>query len=174
MAAFGKARVIEAIIARTHEELETLISAARAAHEAATHEESRAEDQHDTRGLEASYLAGAQSERALELERQLVQLKRMLPPRSFSPTDPIVAGALVELEQVGRPGHKARRTVCLVVPQGGGFSVTIESVSVQLLTMGSPLGEAIIGRKAGEIVEIESPNSGSAKGDIEYLILSVS
>ena len=45
------------------EDLLVMTKAALAAHEAATHSESKAEDQYDTRGLEASYLAGAQSKR---------------------------------------------------------------------------------------------------------------
>src|SRR5581483_11142644 len=54
-----KRRLVETVQQHLAEELATLMQAAKAAHEAATHEESKAEDQHDTRGLEASYLAGS-------------------------------------------------------------------------------------------------------------------
>ena len=59
-----KQAIIDRLVEKLQSEAEALVRAAQAAHEAATHEESRAEDHHDTRGLEASYLAGAQAQRA--------------------------------------------------------------------------------------------------------------
>ena len=56
-----KQKLIEAILLELESELSVLADAAKAAHLAATHEESVAEDPHDTRGVEASYLAGAQA-----------------------------------------------------------------------------------------------------------------
>src|SRR3954467_10272478 len=95
--------------------LGVLRQAALAAHEAAVHAESKAEDQYDTRGLEASYLAGAQSKRALELE-ELMALFRHIDILAFGPTTPIAATALVEA--------RSEETVFyyLVMPKGGGLS----------------------------------------------------
>src|SRR4051812_31376659 len=96
-----KRRLVETIQTHLAEELATLMQAAKAAHEAATHEESRAEDAHDTRGLEASYLAGAQAQRAAELQSQLMMWK-FLPLRDFGgPDDVACPAALVELEYQG-------------------------------------------------------------------------
>ncbi len=54
-----------------------LKEAALATYEAATHEESKPENEYDTRGLEASYLAGAQAKRTAEIEELLIILKHL-------------------------------------------------------------------------------------------------
>src|SRR3954467_14708012 len=77
--------------------LGVLRQAALAAHEAATHSESKAEDQYDTRGLEASYLAGAQSKRAAQWE-EVLSIFRHIDLKDFGPATPIASTAIVELE----------------------------------------------------------------------------
>ena len=54
----NKSQLLKEIVAALGESLETLERAARASHNEATHESSRAESKYDTRGLEAAYLAG--------------------------------------------------------------------------------------------------------------------
>ena len=63
-----KQELISAFITQLERDLVTMKEAARNTLQAATHEESKAENEYDTRGLEASYLAGAQSKRAAEIE----------------------------------------------------------------------------------------------------------
>jgi transcription elongation GreA/GreB family factor len=147
--AIHKQQLIDQLVLRLNEEFSTLVQAAKAAHEAATHEESRAEDAHDTRGLEASYLAGAQAARAAELQK-LIAMFRQLPIREFKPGEPIAIGALVELESLGK------RSIHLIAPSGGGISVATDEGSVQVITPQAPLGDALIGRKTGDEVEIET------------------
>src|SRR3954452_6187110 len=96
-----KRRLIETIQAHLAEELATLMQAAKAAHEAATHEESKPEDQYDTRGLEASYLARGQAERLAQLQK-LATILKTHPPRSFGPKEAVAPGALVELDSEGK------------------------------------------------------------------------
>src|SRR4051812_18493840 len=72
-----KQELIQIIMAQLNSELELITQSAKAAHEAATHEESRAEDSHDTRGLEASYLAGAQMARAEALKKTIASYQFM-------------------------------------------------------------------------------------------------
>ena len=55
-----KAQLVEQVIASLTESLHVLEKAARASHEEATHESSKAESKYDTRGPEAAYLAGGQ------------------------------------------------------------------------------------------------------------------
>ena len=62
-----KAELIKQIITSLTESLEVLEKAARASHEEATHESSKAESKYDTRGLEAAYLAGGQARQAKEI-----------------------------------------------------------------------------------------------------------
>ncbi len=140
-------------------ELETIERSAQAAHEAATHEESRSEDSHDTRSIEAGYLAGAQAARAAELKKLLVVF-RDLPVREWGPADLISAGALVQAELDGKPGW-----FFLVGAGAAGMHIEMAGQKVQVVTVQSPLGEALVGRRAGESSEIES-QKGSTEVDI--------
>lgn len=157
----NKKLLLAALITRLQEEFSAVQASAAAACEAATHEESKAEDQHDTRGLEASYLAGAQAGRAADLQR-LISAFRQTDLPDFGPQDPIAPGAIVELEQ-GK-----LKTFCLVVPQGGGLSVPFEGKTLQVVTPQSPLGEELIGRRTGAEFEVEARG-----GTRQYRILSV-
>jgi transcription elongation GreA/GreB family factor len=156
-----RARVIDAIVARLQEDLSVLVRSAQAAHAAATHEESKAEDAHDTRGLEASYLAGAQAKRVLELERQIAAFKQFsrdpLPQGSG-----VRVGACVEVETAGR------RSYYFVSSQGGGLAIQQEGLRVQVITPFAPLGEALIGRRSGDRITLESE-----QGEREYWIRQV-
>jgi transcription elongation GreA/GreB family factor len=148
-----KRRLVETIQTHLAEELATLVQAAKAAHEAATHEESRAEDAHDTRGLEASYLAGAQAQRAAEL-KSLILMWKFLPLREFGPEDVACPAALVELEH--SHAGKTTRAFYFIAPQGGGLVTRVDGQPVQVITPNSPMGEAILGKKEGDTVEIET------------------
>jgi len=130
-------------------EIEVLERAARSAHEAATHEESRPENDKDTRAVEAAYLAGAQADRARDLERTKRELS-FLPLRAFREEDPIVAGALIEVELDGKRCHY------FLAPSGGGLRVEIEGVTVQVIPPPSPMGRALLGRTAGDVVELRA------------------
>ncbi len=132
--------------------LAVLTQAALAAREAATHSESKAEDQYDTRGLEASYLAGAQSRRAAELE-ELLAIYRHIDLKTFSATTPIAATALIELDFEGTS------SLYLLMPKGGGMGATWEGRPVQVITPQSPLGEALLGKKAGDYIQVQIQRS---------------
>src|SRR4030095_10484665 len=60
-AGVDKIALVRQIIAQLDAELEGYARSARTAHAEATHEQSKAENKYDTRGLEASYLAHGQS-----------------------------------------------------------------------------------------------------------------
>jgi transcription elongation GreA/GreB family factor len=156
-----KARVIAAFIAKFESEITALTAAAKAAHEAATHEESKAEDAHDTRGVEASYLAGAQSARLAELRAVILEYKALHSAALATPKRGITvaAGALVTLQPlVDAESEKPRGPAmpALIAVRGGGTTVEVDGTSYAILTPTSPIGEAILGCSAGEVVEIES------------------
>src|SRR5262245_51167667 len=88
----NKQDLVNAVIQQLMSEMELLFKAARASHAEATHEQSKAEDKYDTRGLEASYLARGQSRQAAELEQSIAQF-RALPLREFKANEPIDVGA---------------------------------------------------------------------------------
>ena len=157
-----KAKLVETILKSLEKDLEVLREAEKSTREAATHEESKPENEYDTRGLEASYLAGAQSKRIIETEELLVIFKHA-ELKDFTDADKISATALVEIEFKGKIGFY------FLMPKGGGTSVTIEGVRIQVVTPNSPLGQALLGMKVGDTAMVE--NGGQI---LEYDILSLS
>ncbi len=143
-----KKDIIAAFILRLEEDLEQSKEAARATYEAATHEESKPENEYDTRGLEASYLAGAQAKRASEIDEVLVLFKT-LSFKEFGPKDTIQATALVNIDLDGK------KSTVLVMPKGGGVHLELDAQTIQIVTPSSSLGEALIGLKVGETAEFE-------------------
>ena len=111
---------------------------------AATHEEAKPENDKDTRALEASYLARGQAERVRVLEQESNALE-FLPVRAFKTDDPIALGALVDAAVDGEP------TVYFLAPCSGGDRVD----GVQVVTPLSPVGRALVGRTAGESLELK-------------------
>ena len=142
-------------------EVRILKQAALASREAATHEESRPENDKDTRAIEASYLAGAQADRVRELERAVNALE-FLPLRAFGAASPIAASAVVEVDLQGERLHY------FIAPQGGGLHTTFEGKRIAVITPQSPVGLALLGKTAGEVVEVQAKN-----GLREYEILCV-
>jgi transcription elongation GreA/GreB family factor len=139
----SKGDLIKKIIEHLNAELALYFRAARAAHAEATHEQSKAENKYDTRGLEASYLARGQSKQAAEIGAAIRQFET-ISPRSFGAKEPIDVGALVELES------KQERTLYFVGPCAGGTEVTFAKNEVLVITPQSPLGRELIGKKQGD------------------------
>lgn len=145
-----KKTVLNQLITQLISDIEMTTQSALAAKEAAIHQESKAEDQYDTRGLEASYLAGAQASRVSEME-ELLAIYRNLDLRTFDSNTPISATALVELRS------DEKTVYCFLLPKGGGRSTSYAGKTVQVTTPQSPLGAALLGRKVGDEIEIISP-----------------
>jgi transcription elongation GreA/GreB family factor len=149
----NKRALIDAVVARLTDELAVYCKAALAARAEATHEQSRAENKYDTRGLEASYLARGQSRQAAELEASIEAFAK-LEARAFADEEPIDVGALVELE------HRGERLFYLIGPRAGGTEVEHEKQEVLVITPQSPLGAQLQGRKQGERLQL---NLGGAR-----------
>src|ERR1039457_5378851 len=97
-----KGQLIRQIITSLTESFDVLRKAARASHEEATPECSRAESKYDTRGLEAAYLAGGQARQSKEI-LDSIKAYEALATRDFAPGEPIGLTALVELDAEGTP-----------------------------------------------------------------------
>jgi transcription elongation GreA/GreB family factor len=143
----NKRALVSKIIARLEAELAAIKNAALATHEEATHEENKAEDKYDTRGLEASYLAHGQSKAAEEAAQALAQFQ-VLPLRDFTAGEPIGLGALVTLEGQDKPA------LYLVGPRAGGTEIEQEGQTVMVITPQSPLGRQLMGRQQGDILSL--------------------
>ena len=157
----NKRVLIKKIVTQLEAELALLTKAARAAHAEATHESSKAENKYDTRGLEASYLARGQSKQAAEAV-QAIEEFNALAVRAFGPTDAVQIGALVEL------ASQKERTVYFIGPRAGGTEVVQDKREVLVITPQSPLGQQLMGRKAGEKLKLALAGSTS-----EFKIASV-
>src|SRR5579883_566072 len=117
-AAIDKHALVAALRGQIADEIAQMTRAARDAAQAATHEEARPENDKDTRGLEASYLARGQAERVRELERGDNALQ-FLPLRDAQEGDAIGLGALAVVECGGA------RAVYFVAPAGGGMRAAV-------------------------------------------------
>ena len=126
-------------------DLATRERAHRAAREGATHEEAKPENDKDTRALEASYLARGEALRVEELKVSLAEVQNM-PLRALREGEPAALGALVHAEEDG----EAR--LLWLAPHGGGSKLA--GGTVQIVTPKSPLGQALIGRRAGDDCEV--------------------
>ena len=158
-----KQALVKRIIAHLTADLKLYYKAAMTARAEATDEQSKAENKYDTRGLEASYLARGQSKQAAETELAIEDFEKLtLALRSFGPKDGIDVGAYVELE------NKGDKFCYFLGPRAGGTEVTFEKQEVVVITMQSPLGQQLAGKKQGEKLKMEI---GGAKSD--YKIVTV-
>lgn len=107
-------------------------------------------------------LESADEEHARELKR-LLTVYRFLPQREYGKDDVVVPSAMVELKLGGA------RAYYFMAPQGGGLVTSVEGEPVQVITPQSPLGEALLGKKVGDTVEV------AVRGTVrKYLITSIS
>jgi len=144
----NKTKLVEKILAQLIHELELYYKAAKASHEEATHEQNKAENKYDTRGLEAAYLAGGQAKQAAETELTIKEFRK-LAIKKFGPKDPIDLSALVELQNSHETNHY------FIAPRGGGIEVTLGKRQVFVLTPQSPLGQQLMGQSAGEKISFK-------------------
>ena len=156
-----KRALIKKIVGQLKAELEGYFRAAQAAHAEATHEQNKAENKYDTRGLEASYLARGQSRQAAETEAAIAAFEK-LETRKFGPGEPIELGALVELEQ------KGERLVYFLGPKAGGTEVVHDGREILVITAQSPLGEQLLGKKQGDRLQL---NLGGVRDQYRVMLV---
>jgi transcription elongation GreA/GreB family factor len=143
----NKRAIIKKILGKLADELEVYFRAARFARAEATHEQNKAENKYDTRGLEASYLAHGQSKQAAELEAAIADFEN-LKARAFGANESIDIGALVELEMGGD------NSLYFIGPRAGGTEVLHDRKEILVITPQSPLGGQLAGKKAGDQVHV--------------------
>jgi transcription elongation GreA/GreB family factor len=157
----NKAEVLRQLVAQLEGALTAAQMAAEVAHDAATNEESISEDKHDTRSIEAGYLAGAQRKRVAEI-KELINYFKILKPKEFIKREKISATALVHV------GIDGKNAYYFLVPQGGGLETVAGKLNVKTVSPQTPLGEALLGLGVGETASV------LAKGLIrEYEILDI-
>jgi transcription elongation GreA/GreB family factor len=125
-------------------DLAVFSTAARAAHEAATHEQCIPDNKYDTTALEASYIAQGQANRAQEI-RLALESFRTLELRHFDKETPIRLTALVTLED-----NEGVQKQLFLGPAAGGLKITEGGAEIVVITPHSPMGRALIGKVAGD------------------------
>lgn len=161
MKKINKNQLIEKIKSDLDQSFQQLKQAALATYEDATHEESKPENEYDTRGLEASYLAGAQGQRLAEIE-ELFTMYRFLPLHQLTSNDAIKLSALVEIQ------HNDKKQIVFLVPKGGGLTVKIDDSTIHVIASTSPLGESLLGLYVGDTAVVET-----SQQTLEYDILDI-
>jgi len=151
MDVIDKAVLLSDLKGRLQREFDTLVAAHHAAQEGATHEESRPENDKDTRALEQSYLARGQAERVRALQADLQKLA-LLSLKPLSTDSTVVLGALVTVESAAEEPQ-----LYFLVPAGAGETLTTEGLTIKVVTPGSPLGRSLLGSAVGDEIRVRSP-----------------
>jgi hypothetical protein len=131
-----KSAVREALRALLAEAHARAVSAASATRDGAVHEESRAEGDKDMRSTEQSYLARGQAMRVEELAEQLQRIE-LAPLREYGEGDPIGPFALVRVSVDEE-------------------ELEVSGARITVVTASSPVGAALMGRRAGEDFELRT------------------
>ncbi|WP_111637070.1 transcription elongation factor [Marinomonas shanghaiensis] len=139
--------ITEALLRR----YETAKWAAKQAHEAATNEESVAENKYDTFGLEASYLAHGQSQRVLECEKDWLLFSKT-PLVTFSKDSAVELWSMVILTEL--ESSSDMKKYFFISPCAGGLSVEIKGETVYLVTASTPVGKILMGKTLGDEVDL--------------------
>ncbi|QQL45887.1 transcription elongation factor [Sulfuriroseicoccus oceanibius] len=143
-----KQSLVDQVIARLEADLEKLTNAAKEARDYATDSECKSEGKYDTRGLEASYLAGAQAEKSEELAEAISVLSRIKLPEH----PPHVAnGTLVVVSDVTSGEDDAY----FILPAGGGIELETELSEhpTTVITPQSPRGEELVNHSPGDFLD---------------------
>jgi transcription elongation GreA/GreB family factor len=156
-----KQKLLSSVIELLEAELKNARVAASAAHEAATAEENRPENQFDTRALEASFLARGQANRVAEVEHS-IKVLRDFPLKPLSDKEAVQTGALVRVDCDGAEQW------LFVIPSGAGLAVGDGKARVAVVTTSSPLGTELLGKGVGDTFVFK--RGGAAK---EYEILGI-
>lgn len=158
-----KDALLNKIIATLTTDLTILTEAAKTAHAAATHAECVPDNKYDTTGLEASYVAQGQANRAQAIRKSLESF-RSLTLREFDDDTPIRLTALVTIKA---DSGQYRRI--FLGPDAGGLKVSVGGEECTVISHGSPLGRALLGKVCGDDVQV-----GGDAGQKNYTIMGVS
>ncbi|MCP4503526.1 MAG: GreA/GreB family elongation factor [Deltaproteobacteria bacterium] len=149
-------------VSQVQADLDAALLQQKTAQNDATHEEARAENDKDTRGLESSYLARGLARRAMEFKATLAALKGVS-TRVFSDDEKVGLAALVTIED-----DSGEERIYFMVSSGGGLKAEIAELVVKIVTPDSPLGKALMGRELDDEILIHTP-----KGKREAVISNI-
>ena len=134
----------EELLHRMEQDLTTLERVHHETRAGATHEEAKSESDKDTRALEQTYLARGQAQRIVDLRAEVADVRNMVLRRGDG-GGPVCLGALLHVEEDGEEQY------LFMASHGGGW--TLAGGDVHVITPKSPLGDALLGLRAGEECE---------------------
>ena len=148
-----KREIHQRFVDQLTKELGTITASAKSSFAAATDDAHRAEHKYDTFKLEESFLARGQAKRVKELTDALESLQ-MLPVDDLPVGSPVQFGALIRLK-----AKNGSLSTLLFGSAAGGETLVVDGEEITVVTVQSPLGQALSGRKAGDSVDIKiGPN----------------
>ncbi len=145
-----KKTLLDELLKKNRTELVDLTHAALENKNFATDQEFKAESKYDTRALEASYLASAEAKRVEELKLE-IQILEEVDIKVSQRSGEISIGALVELLYSGR------KMLYFLIPTAGGTLLKVKDEAVVVVSVFSPIGDAMLGLKKGNQFEVETP-----------------
>lgn len=148
-----KAQFFQCLLATLREEVLHAINASKDAAEYATNEESRAESQWDTQGLEASYLAAGQAGQARQWAQAIEELQSEREDL-LKPNTQISLGALFSCDFGDSVEY------FFFAGTAGGQTISMDEYEVTVITAQSPLASRLRGRKAGETFRLPNGSIG--------------
>lgn len=143
-----KNQLIISIISALSQLLAIAKEGAENAHAGAINEQSVAETQYDTLGLESAYLAEGLGRRVVMYHQEMNAYKQLV-LREFGPDDAIKVGALVQLGN-----NEGVVQTLFFGPCSGGLIITLAGQKVTVLTPNAPLGAALVGKYLDDEVSI--------------------
>jgi hypothetical protein len=156
MTTINKSELFEQLIARLNHLAERAENGRRDAQDNANEHAGRLESRYDTFKEEAQFLASGQQHRHAAITGWILDIKRLMTfnEEVLEPADVACAGAVVSLAFPG----EAMDTRFLLAPAGGGEILESGGEPVEVLNLGTPLGRALIGARAGQSVPLGSPD----------------
>ena len=156
-----KRTLLDELLKKNRAELVDLTHAALENKNFATDQEFKAESKYDTRALEASYLASAEAKRVEELKLE-IQILEEIDIKVTERSGEISIGALVELLYSGR------KMLYFLIPTAGGTLLKVKDEAVVVVSVFSPIGDAMLGLKKGNQFEVETPKETRSYEILSY------
>lgn len=144
-----KKKIVEALIEKLNAELKEVEGAAKSARDLATQDDLKSEGKYDTRAIEASYLAGAQSKRVEEIKLDIQMLEDL--EIHIAPTSKLQLGSL------GLIRCNGQERFYFLSSTSGGSMLMIDDHPILVISVFSPIGDAALGLGEGESFEVETP-----------------
>lgn len=148
----NKANLIKLVLSELETSLASAISNAHSAHQDATHEQSKAETQYDSLGIEMAYLAEGQAKRITSLKQEITTLTQFSARFTQDAEQNVVqVGSLVELVDC----DDNPQLWCFILPIQGGLAIHYQTHKISVISPNAPLATALLGRAIDDEVNTQ-------------------